>query len=183
MFESRAGLEHHSGDASPAEQNPFLAHWVIPPVAAALILFVIGILGIAAHDAWLVPSLGSAVFVQVMTPGQPSGRLWNTAVGQLVAVAAGFAAVYAVGASTAPAFMTGHPLVMARLLAAALGIILTVLLQRGLQATCPAGGAVVLLIAVGTIPATAFGAVSLIAGIALVTVLGEVGRLAVLRAA
>ncbi len=133
--------------------------------------------------AWLVPSLGSAVFVQVMTPSQPSGKLWNTAVGQLVAVAAGFAAVYAVGANAAPAFMSGQPLVLARLWAAAAGIVLTVLLQRGFQATCPAGGAVALLIAVGTVPPTATGALSLIVGILLVTLLGEAGRLAVLRAA
>lgn len=162
--------------------SPALGHWVLPPVLATIVLCLIGALGLAANDAWLVPSLGSAIFVQVMTPQQPSGRIWSTGIGQLVAIVAGFVGVYVAHAETAPAFMSGHPLLAARLLAVAVGVVLTVLAQRALQATSPAGGAVVLLIALGTVPPTVRGAVLLVIGIALVTGLGELARLATLRA-
>jgi hypothetical protein len=166
---------------SPAEpQNSQLARLVIPAVAAAVVLCAIGAISIAAHDAYLVPSLGSAIFVQVMTPKEPSASLWSTLIGQLVALPAGFIAVFSCGADTAPAFLSGHPLSPDRLLAVAIAVILTILAQRALKATSPAGGAVALLLALGTIPPTAHGALLMSVGIILVTILGEPCRMLIL---
>jgi len=62
---------------SPAEpQNSAVARLVMPPAAAATVLCAIGAIGLAAPDAYLVPSLGSAIFVQVMTPNEPSASRW-----------------------------------------------------------------------------------------------------------
>jgi hypothetical protein len=163
---------------SPAEpQNSQLARLVIPAVAAAVVLCAIGAISIAAHDAYLVPSLGSAIFVQVMTPKEPSA---SPLIGQLVALPAGFIAVFSCGADTAPAFLSGHPLSPDRLLAVAIAVILTILAQRALKATSPAGGAVALLLALGTIPPTAHGALLMSVGIILVTILGEPCRMLIL---
>jgi hypothetical protein len=65
----------------PAEPNSALAHWVMPPIAAAIVLCAIGALGIGASDAWLVPSLGSAVFIKVMITKEPrASRSTTTAI-------------------------------------------------------------------------------------------------------
>ena len=148
---------------------------------ATAVLCIIGALGLWAGDAWLVPSLGSAIFVQTLTPGEPAGRAWNTAAGQLAAELAAFACVYAVGADALPSFTSGQPLVATRLLAVALSIAATVLLQRAIKATNPAGGAVALLVALGTVPPTLHGAALLAAGILLVTALGEPIRILLLK--
>ena len=133
----------------------------------------IGGLGLWAGDAWLVPSLGSAIFVQALSPSEPSGKAWNTAMGQFSGELAGYLAVYAAGAAMLPSFMSGHPLDAGRLLAVLIAIVLTVLLQRALSATSPAGGATTILVALGTVPPTLHGAFLLAAGILLVTALGE----------
>jgi hypothetical protein len=168
----------------PTHEKPqALAHWVLPTLASAAILAAIGAIGLVAHDAWLVPSLGSAIFVQVMTPKEPSAHWWNSLVGQIIAVPAGFLGVYVTRAQAAPEFLSGHPLEPIRLAAVAVAIAATVLAQRGLKATCPAGGAVALLIALGTVPPDLHGAALLGIGILLVTLLGEPARLLILRAA
>jgi hypothetical protein len=154
---------------------------VLEPVAAVAVLVVIGGLGLWAHDAWLVPSLGSAVFVQVMTPELPSGRLWSTAAGQAAAMLGGYAGVFVAGAAALPPFMSGHPLLAPRLLAAGIAVAITALLQRALQATSPAGGATALLLALGAVPPTIAGALVLAIGIALVCALGEAARVTLLR--
>ena len=167
---------------SPAEpQNSAVARLVMPPAAAATVLCAIGAIGLAAHDAYLVPSLGSAIFVQVMTPKEPSASLWSTLIGQLVALPAGFIAVYCCGVEAAPAFLSGHPLAAGRPLAVAIAVVLTIAAQRALKATSPAGGAVALLFALGTTPPTGHAALLLCVGIVLVTILGEPCRMLILR--
>lgn len=168
----------------PARLLPsvLLSRWVLPPIAAALVLCAVGALGLFAHDAWLVPSLGSAIFVQVLTPKEASASLWSTLVGQLTAVPAGFLGIWATMARAAPPVTSGHPPEPARLLAVAIAIIITVLLQRTLRATCPAGGAVALLVALGTVPPNLHGAMLLVIGIVLVTALGEPARTLILSA-
>ncbi len=161
---------------------PVVARWVLPTVAAPVVLCAIGALGLAAHDAWLVPSLASAVFVQVLTPRDRGGQVWSTCIGQLVAVPAGLVAVYAARAASAPEFTSGHALDPARVVAVGIAAVLTIILQRSLKATSPAGGAVALLIALGTVPPTFHGAILLTIGTLLVTAFGEPMRLLILRA-
>jgi hypothetical protein len=153
----------------------------MPPIAAAAVLCAIGAIGIAAHDAYLAPSLGSAIFVQVMTPKEQSASFWNTFIGQLVALPAGFIAVYICGAESAPSFHAGHSLAADRLLASAIAVILTIIAQRALKAASPAGGAIALLLALGMTPPTWHGALLLGIGLVLVTIMGEPCRMLILR--
>ena len=116
---------------------------------AAGALGLIAALSVLLQEPLLAPSLASAMFVQVMTPGQPTAKPWNTAVGQLVGLAAGLIGVYVSFATTVPMFMGDHPLVWARVLAVVIAVVLKVVGQTVLKAFSPAGGATALVIAIG----------------------------------
>ncbi|HQT76422.1 MAG: hypothetical protein B7Z80_16775 [Rhodospirillales bacterium 20-64-7] len=153
---------------------------ILAAVAALAILVIIGAIGIWTRHPWLVPSLGAAAFLQTMSPDIKSARPWNIVVGQLLAVAGGFAGVFAVGAQSAPTLASGHPLTWIRIAAVAVAIAITVLLQHMLSAENPTGGATTLLIALGTEPATWQGVLIMLVGVALVSSLGEAARFSLL---
>jgi hypothetical protein len=153
---------------------------VLAPFTAAAILALIGAVGIWSHHPWLVPSLGSAAFIQTMIPDQRAAKPWSTVMGQLVALGAGFAGVYAAAAQSVPPLMSGHTLIWARIAAVGIAIWLTVLLQQLIGAQNPAGGATALLMAVGTEKPTLEGAFIMVVGILLVSALGEAARFTIL---
>ena len=155
-------------------------HWVGALLATAILAFM------SALSLWwqapiIMPSIASAVLTQTMAPKTPSARLWNTGVGQIVGAAGGFIGVYLGGAAGTPHFLAHHPLVDFRLFAIVIAIAITALVQPLLKATSPAGGATALVVAAGVELATWDGAGRLLAGIVVVTALGEVARLIVLR--
>jgi hypothetical protein len=154
---------------------------LIAALGNAGVIGLIGAAGAWASEPWLIPSLGPSALVQIMTPRQPSARPWNTAIGQFVGLAAGFASVYALGAAAAPEVASGQPLTWARVAAAALAIGLTAAGQALLRAVDAPGAATSLLLALGKIKPTLYGAFLIVAGVLLVTVLGEAVRWLVLR--
>jgi CBS domain-containing membrane protein len=157
---------------------------ILSPLAASLacagVLASIGAAGVLAGEPWLIASLGASALLQLLAPRLPAARAWNTAAGQLVGFAAGFAAVYALGATAAPHVATTEPMTWIRVAAAALAIAITALGQRLIKATNPAGGSTALLIALGKIRPTAHGAWLVVVGILLVTLIGEAARFALL---
>lgn len=154
---------------------------LLPPVLIAAAMVAIAALGVGLGEAWLVPSLGSAIFTQALSPEQPSAQPYSVGVGQLLGGAAGMAGVFAAGAGGTPAFMGDH-LVWARVLAVGIAVLLAAAAQILAGARTPAGGATALVVALGAESASWGGAGRLVVGIALVTVLGEAVRRAVLRA-
>jgi hypothetical protein len=154
---------------------------VLPPLLITFVLGAIGAFSLRVQDPMLVPSLGSAIFLQTMTPEQPSARAWNTGMGQLIGAAAGFAAVFLAAAEWTPHFMGKNPLTIARVAAACMAVLLTYVVQRILRATSAAGGATALVVALGAETATEDGAIRLVAGILLVTALGEAARWLILK--
>lgn len=140
------------------------------------VLAIIAALSVLLQQPLLVPSLGSAVFVQVMSPTEPNAKPWNTAVGQFVGVAAGLISVYVAFASTVPIFMGDHPLVWARVLAVVIAVTLTVLGENVLKATSPAGGATAVVLAIGAETGDWAGVGRMALAIVLVTALGEFAR-------
>ena len=145
------------------------------------------ILGVmAALSIWwqqpiIMPSVASVVFLQTMTPTAPSARLWNSAVGQFVGEAAGFFAVFAVSAATAPDFLAHHSLLWSRAAAIVIATCVTGIGQLLLKAISAAGVATAVVVATGVETANWAGAGRLAVGIAVVTVLGEASRLLLLR--
>ncbi len=154
---------------------------LLPPVLIAATMAAIAGLSAWLGEAWLVPSLGSAVFAQALSPEQPSARPYAIGVGQLLGVAAGMAGVFLAGAGHAPAFMGEH-VAWVRVAAAVIAMPLAAAAQMLARATTPVGGATALVVALGAETASWAGAGRMVVGIALVTVLGEGVRRAVLRA-
>jgi hypothetical protein len=117
------------------------------------VLAAIGVVFVWIQQPLLVPSLGSAVFVQVMSPTEPSARPWNTAMGQVIGLVGGMIGIFLAHATTVPNFLSSRPLILIRVLA----------------------------VAIGAETADWSGAGRLLAGILLVTALGEAARQFVLR--
>lgn len=153
----------------------------LPPVLIAVVIIFIAVLSMWLGEAWLVPSLGSAVFTQALSPEQESALPYSIGIGQLVGAAAGMIGVFVAGAGNVPAFMGDH-LVWARVLAAGIAVLLGAVVQILLNAKTPAGGATALVVALGAETASWAGAGRLVVGITLVTVLGEAVRQVMLRA-
>lgn len=143
------------------------------PLAVGSLLLAVGLIGLAAGQPWLFPSLGPSAFLAAEDPNQPSSRFFNTVVGHLVGLAAGMAAVFLLGADSAPAVQaTGH-LVALRVWAAVLATIGMMIGLAILRASHPPAAATVLLIALGGFRPTWASAQSIIAGVLILAVLGE----------
>jgi CBS-domain-containing membrane protein len=153
-----------------------LARAAAPPLAAALVLGLVGLGGILAGVPWLFPSLGPTVAIQASTPTQPSARPWNVCAGHLIGLACGIAAVHLTGAVDLPGVTEAHALSGPRLAAAVLAVLLSMGLQAAARARHPPAEATTLLFALGAMQPDLRSALTVVAGVALVTVLGECGR-------
>lgn len=160
----------------PEKPRPLLA-----TVLVAAILSVLAAASLWAQAPFLAPSLGSAVFTQVLHPREASARPYAILVGQILGAASGFAGVYLAGAAAAPPFSGDHTLVAARLAAIAIAGLLAAGGQRATGALTPAGGATALVVALGAEPANWHGVRDLAVGLAIVTLLGEAARRLMLR--
>jgi hypothetical protein len=146
------------------------------PLVAGALLLGVGAMGLLVGKPWLLPSLGPTAVLLAISPAHPTARPWNIFVGHLGGVVAGFAAVLLLGAQDAPVVLTSGELVVSRVLAAGLAVALTIVLGDLLRAPHPPAAATALLVALGSI-ATLDKALWLVAGVAVITVLGEAVRL------
>jgi hypothetical protein len=143
------------------------------PVAVGGLLLATGLIGLLAGQPWLFPSLGPTAFLQAEEPGKPASRFYNTVVGHLVGLVAGVLAAWLfVDAGTPPVLAT-KDLVPARVWAAALSGVLTMLGLALLKAQHPPAAATMLLVALGGIAPTWRGAGMVVAGVLIVASLGE----------
>jgi CBS-domain-containing membrane protein len=152
------------------------SHAVYAVLVSTVVMAVIGALGLWAGEAWFFPSLGPTIFLQAVTPDQPGARAWNTLVGHTIGVAAGFAAVYLVGANHAPPSMSADMLTASRVAATALAVGATIGLQYPLRALHPPAAATTMLITLGGFKPGLHTVWLIAAGVALVTLLGESAR-------
>jgi hypothetical protein len=150
-------------------------------IATSLILGLIGVLAWWSGAPLLAPSLGSAVFTQLLSPRNKGAQPYSVAIGQLLGLVGGFAGAWIVGAVGMPVFTHGHPLVGARVAAVVLAALITAALHSLSGAESPAGGATAMVVAMGIESANGVGAWRMVVGILLVTGLGEVARRALLR--
>ncbi|WP_313707104.1 HPP family protein [Massilia sp.] len=160
-----------------------LARAAAPPLAAALVLGLVGLGGILAGVPWLFPSLGPTVAIQASTPTQPSARPWNVCAGHLIGLACGIAAVHLTGAAALPGVTEAHILSGPRLAAAVLAVLSSMGLQAAAKARHPPAEATTLLFALGAMQPDLRNALTVAAGVVLVTVLGEGCRRMFARAA
>jgi hypothetical protein len=149
--------------------------WVWAPAASAVMLLVVGALGLAVGKPWLGPSLGPSVVLMAMMPSHPTARGWNTLMGHVGGLIMGFVAVLLVGAINEPVVLQTGQLTAPRVIAAALAVALTVLAGILLRASHPPAAATTLLVALGSI-STLDQAGALVAGAAIIALLGELVR-------
>ncbi len=165
------------GQASGDEQRrKTVPEAVWAPLSAAALLLVIGLIGLAAHQPLLFPSLGPTAFLQTETPEAPSARPYNVVVGHLVGLLAGFLAVGVFQAASAPSVLATHELTAPRVWASVLAVALTLLGGLLLRASHPPAAATTLLASLGGFPPTLRSAATVMAGVLIVTLLREVLR-------
>jgi len=145
------------------------------PVVAAGLILLVGVIGVAFGRPWLLPSLGPTAALIALQPAHPQARLWNTIVGHVLGVAAGFIGILLAGAANAPSPILDGQLVASRVLAATIAMALTVILMAATRSTHPPATASTLLVALGA-SATYDKAFAIVAGAVIVAIVGELLR-------
>jgi hypothetical protein len=107
-----------------------------------------------------------------------SARMRNVAFGHAIGLAAGLLAVYLTGAAHQPAVMdmVKDTLSLDRVAASVVAVALSLAIQHRLNLVHPPAEATTLIVALGGVEPTAAGALTVVAAIALVAVLGEAAR-------
>ncbi len=153
-------------------------NFLLPAGLSGIVLAIIGALGWLSGIPWLLPSLGPTLAIQTSTPLHASARMRNVAFGHAIGLAAGLLAVYLTGAAHAPAVMdmVKDTLSLDRVAASVMAVALSLAVQHRLKLMHPPAEATTLIVALGGVEPTPAGALTVIAAIALVTVLGEAAR-------
>ena len=149
---------------------------VLPALASAAVLAVIGATAWATGVPWLFPSLGPTLAIQTEAPAHVVARPWNVVAGHAIGAAVGIAAVWLTGAVHEPAVNVAHVVSSARLVAAIGAMFASMALQSLARASHPPAQATTLLIALGALDADLHGAMVLASGVAQVAILGELAR-------
>ena len=142
------------------------------PLSGGLLVFVVGIVGWAAGQPWLLPSLGPTAYLQAEMPAHPSAKFSHVVVGHLAGLVAGVLAVVLCQAGQDPVLLRDHQLTLARVSAAGIALLLTIAICLVLKASHPPAGATALLVALGSI-AGGQAALNLAIGALLIAALGE----------
>jgi hypothetical protein len=149
-----------------ARRDVFLA----PALEAALIV-ILATAGWVSRTPFVFASLGPTAYEIVETSKRPSARPYNIVVGNLIAVLAGFAALWMTGAWGVPR-VSAHGVPLDRVWAATIAALLTVFGTLLAQATQPAALSTTLLIALGIMQTARDGVIIMLA-VLLITAIGE----------
>jgi hypothetical protein len=148
---------------------------IFGPLAGAAALLVVGAVGLLSGLPLLFPALGPSAYIQAENPAQPESRFYNTVVGHVIGLAAGFVAVFAASAWDAPAVLQTKQLVPERVWASVIAVGLTLLVLPLLRASHPPAAATTLLVALGSFR-TVNDAVVVVVGALLLAATGELVR-------
>jgi len=146
------------------------------PLVPIVLLGVVGAGSLLSGEPWLLPSLGPSAYLVAVDWAHPSARVYNTVVGHVIGLAAGFALVFAFGAYADPSPLAAGTITFGRVAAAALSVALTIAVAIPLKADHPPAGATALLVTLGGIRTTR-QAIALVIGASVLGVLGVGFRL------
>jgi hypothetical protein len=141
------------------------------PIAAAVLIGIVGAIGLLAGQPWLLPSLGPSAYLLALRPAQPSARVYNVLAGHLLGLAAGIVGVWVAGAAAAPGVLESGTLSGRRVGAAVIAIALTMLMALALRASHAPAAATTLLVALGALR-TPHDALNVAIGAAIIAVSG-----------
>lgn len=167
--------EHISPLGRQGHWPAFVPDAVWAPLAAGVLMLIVGALGLLAGRPWLFPSLGPTAFLQAETPERTSARFYNAVAGHLIGLGAGFLAVALLNAWQSPSVLTDHQLTGLRVWATVIAIALTLLVMLPLKASHPPAAATTLLVALGSLK-TGADALNLIIGVLILAAVGELLR-------
>ena len=151
------------------------------PVVAGILMLVVGLIGFASGRLLLCPSLGPSAFEHSEQLKENASRFYNTLMGHMIALGAGFLAVALVNAWDAPPVLSTHTLTLARVGAATLAVALTLAAVTLARASHPPAAATTLLVALGSFR-TGGDALTVFLGVLVLALLGEVARQVRIRA-
>jgi hypothetical protein len=144
---------------------------IAAPLLEGTLILVVSLAGWISHNPLVFASLGPTAFEMIEAPVRPSAQPYNIIVGNLIAIAGAFAALWLTHAwSVPPVSASGVPL--ARVWSAAAATLLTVLGTLLARATQPASLSTTLLISLG-IMQTAKDGVVIMAAVLLMVLIGE----------
>ena len=109
----------------------------------------LGVLGKAAGQPWLLPTIGPTIYMQAIQPAHPSNRIYNTIAGNVIAVAVSLLVLTLTQGYASPDMIETDVITWTRLAAGIGSLALTMLVSSVLRADNPAAGAAALLIALG----------------------------------
>ncbi len=172
----------------PEENKSAFLTWVarIPmalwgPVVAAILMLVVGLIGFASGRPLLLLSLGPSAFEHSEQPKDNASRFYNTFMGHMIALGAGFLAVALVNAWEAPPVVSTLTLTLARVGAATLAVAFTLAAITLARAFHPPAAATTLLVALGAFR-TGGDALTVFLGVLILAILGEFARQIRIRA-
>ncbi|MGC1869380.1 MAG: HPP family protein [Acidobacteriaceae bacterium] len=143
----------------------------LAPVLEAALIVVLAVVGWLSRTPFVFASLGPTAYEIVETSKRPSARPYNIIMGNLIAVLAGFAALWITGAWGVPS-ISAHGVPLARVWAATIAALLTVLGTLLARATQPAALSTTMLIALGIMQTARDGVIIMLA-VLLITAIGE----------
>ncbi len=145
---------------------------VIAPLGeGGLILFAAAV-GFFAHAPLVFASLGPTAYEMLERPTSKIAKPYNVVVGHFVALGAGFLSLWLLNAWYAPKVASAEIVPAQRLWAAAISVAITTLLMLLLKAGQPAALSTALIVSLGSMQTTK-GAVAIVVGVLLVTLVGE----------
>lgn len=144
--------------------------FIAPALESALIL-VLAFAGWISGTPLIFASLGPTAYELVETPERPSARPYNILVGHLIAVLAGFAALWLTNAWAVPS-VSSHGVPFPRVWSAAIAALLTVFGTLLARANQSAALSTTMLIALGFMQTWQDGVVIMVA-VLLMTAIGE----------
>jgi HPP family protein len=151
------------------------------PAITVAVTLVPGVIGVLTGQLLLFPSLGPTVVMQAHLPRHASSRFYNIVVAHLVGLAAGDLCVFVLGLAGTPSVFAMHALSPARVIAAALSLLLAITLEVSLRASHPPAAATTLLSALGSFRIDIHDTMAVVVGVLIVAVVGELVRQARLR--
>lgn len=147
-------------------------------IVSAAVIAVPGIVGLLTGQLLLFPSLGPTAVMLSYEPEHRSARIYNVIVSHIGGLLSGFAAVLLFGLARTPSIFHARVLSVPRVAAAVLAVLLAVLLERMLDAAHPPATATTLLAALGSFRPTWHDGLTVVAGVLIVALAGELGRYA-----
>jgi len=138
-------------------------------------MLVVGLASMLAARSFLFPSLGPSAYLQSEDPAHPSTRFYNTVVGHILGLLAGFAGVFLFNALNDPVTLQTKQLTTGRMGATVVGLALTLLLCLLLKASHPPAAATTALVTLGSIKTTT-DVLYLLVGVLLIALVGELVR-------